>query len=183
MHRTAIAVSVLLAATTVAFTGNRVVTRHVRDDATIFAILENAHTAEIESANLAKDRARTKEVKDFANTLVTSHSEARQQGRDLAQKLGITPTPPKNDPDTAAYNEKMTKLRGANANDFDRAFLEDQIQMHTAVSKALQDSIIPQIQSEELKTYATGLVPTVQEHLRNAQELLKKLPVSPSGQK
>jgi putative membrane protein len=179
MKRAAIAISVLLAASTMAATTHRAPVRAPLDDATIFAILDNANAAEIESGNLAKDRARTKEVRDFAAMLVQAHTDARSQGKDLATKLGVTPTDPKPDPDTTAFKDQMARLRSSPPAEFDRAFLDQQVALHTAVLAALKNTIVPQIKNEELKTLVNGMIPTIEQHRQGAQDLLKKLPTIP----
>ncbi|MGH7581425.1 MAG: DUF4142 domain-containing protein, partial [Gemmatimonadales bacterium] len=65
------------------------------DDATIVAIFDAANTAELETGALAENRASSKELRDFGAMLARDHKMVRQQGRDLAAKLGVTPTPPK----------------------------------------------------------------------------------------
>jgi putative membrane protein len=67
------------------------------DDPTIVAIFDAANTADIETGMLAAERASSKEVRDFGSMLARDHKQVRQQGRDLAAKLGVTPTPPKDD--------------------------------------------------------------------------------------
>src|SRR4051812_19262498 len=68
------------------------------DDATIVAIYDAANTADIETGSLGAKKGTTKQVRDFGAALVAAHTGARQQGRDLAAKLGVKPTPPKDDP-------------------------------------------------------------------------------------
>src|SRR5690242_21565637 len=65
------------------------------DDATIVAIFDAANTWDIQTAQLAEKKGTTKDVRDFAAMLVHDHTMVRQQGRDLAKQLGVTPTPPK----------------------------------------------------------------------------------------
>jgi predicted outer membrane protein len=57
----------------------------------------------------------------------------RQQGRHLAKKLNVVPTPPAGDQsaqDQAAVIRRLSGLRGA---EFDRAFLEREVQFHKDV--------------------------------------------------
>src|SRR5215217_8081043 len=67
------------------------------DDPTIVAIFDAANTADIETGTLAAELGSSKEVRDFGAMLARDHKMVRQQGRDLAAKLGVTPTPPKDD--------------------------------------------------------------------------------------
>lgn len=65
------------------------------DDPTIVAIFDAANTWDIQTGELAAKNGSTKEVRDFGAMLARDHKNVRQQGRDLAKKLGVTPTPPK----------------------------------------------------------------------------------------
>src|SRR3954469_22733687 len=64
------------------------------DDPTIVAIFDAANTYDIETGELALHRARAQDVKDLARQFVSDHKAVRQQGRELAKKLSVTPTPP-----------------------------------------------------------------------------------------
>jgi putative membrane protein len=64
------------------------------DDATIVAIFDAANTWDMETGELAAKKGTTKEVREFGEMLVRDHRQVRQQGRDLASKLGVHPTPP-----------------------------------------------------------------------------------------
>src|SRR5256885_2696520 len=67
------------------------------DDPTIVAIFDATNTADIETGALAAEKAQSKEVRDFGRMLADVHTAVRKQGRDLAAKLKVTPTPPKDD--------------------------------------------------------------------------------------
>src|SRR5688500_15146498 len=64
------------------------------DDPTIVAIFDAANTADMETGALAEKRGSSKEIREFGAMLVRDHRMVRQQGRDLAAKLRVTPTPP-----------------------------------------------------------------------------------------
>src|SRR5690242_12902162 len=67
--------------------------RAALDDPTIVAIFDAANTWDIETGRLAEKKGTTKEIRDFGAMLAHDHTMVRQQGRDLAKKLGVTPTP------------------------------------------------------------------------------------------
>jgi putative membrane protein len=145
------------------------------DDATIVAIFDNANTADIETGKLAAERGHSKEVRQFGAMLARDHAMVRQQGRDLAKKLGVTPTPPTEDKtaqEQAAVIRRLSALRGA---EFDRAFLEREVQFHSDVIAAVQATLLPAIKNEELKALVVKVAPAFQAHLRMAQSLGKQL--------
>src|SRR5512133_3362642 len=68
------------------------------DDPTIVAIFDMANTNDAETGALAVQRGQSKEARDFGAMLMRDHGSVRQMGRDLARKLGVTPTPPPEGP-------------------------------------------------------------------------------------
>jgi putative membrane protein len=145
------------------------------DDATIVAIFDNANTADIETGKLASERGHSKEVRQFGAMLARDHAMVRQQGRDLAKQLGVTPTPPAGDKsaqDQAAVIRRLSALRGP---EFDRAFLQHEIQFHTDVIAAIQTTLLPAIKNEQLKALVVKVAPAFQAHLQMAENLGKQL--------
>src|SRR5438046_9077544 len=65
------------------------------DDRTIVAIFDEANTADIETGALAEKMGASKEVRAVGTRYKEDHTRVRQHGRDLAKKLGVTPTPPR----------------------------------------------------------------------------------------
>src|SRR4051794_33572916 len=62
------------------------------NDPTIVAIFDAANTWDIETSGLGVKKGTTKAIRDLAAQLVRDHTMVRQQGRDLAAKLKVTPT-------------------------------------------------------------------------------------------
>jgi putative membrane protein len=144
-------------------------------DATIVAIFDNANTVDIETGALAAKRGSSNEVRQFGAMLARDHEMVRQQGRDLAKKLGVTPTPPEGDrsaQDQAVLISRLSKLSGA---EFDRAFLQREVQFHRDVIAAVKTTLLPAIQNEELKALVVKVAPAFQAHLDMAENLGKRL--------
>jgi putative membrane protein len=142
------------------------------DDPTIVAIFDAANTWDIETGALAAKKGHTKDVRDFGAMLVRDHKVVRQQGRDLAKKLGVHPTPPKDFTMAADHLAAMKKLRSRKGAAFDKAFLEHEVAYHKAVIDALNGSLIPAIQNAELKALVVKIVPAFQAHMVKAQSML-----------
>lgn len=149
--------------------------RHTLDDPTIVAIFDAANTADIETGSLAAKRARSKAVRDYGAMIAHDHDAVRQLGRDLAKKLGVTPTPPAHDASAKAHAQAMAALRAQHGADFDRAFLQHEIAFHQAVIDAIQTTLLPAIQNEELKALVVQVAPAFQAHMLAAQRLEKEL--------
>ena len=145
------------------------------DDATIVAIFDAANTADIKTGSLAAERAHSKEVRDYGAMLVKDHSAVRQLGRDLAKKLGVTPTPPADDASAKAHATAMASLRAARGTEFDRAFLRHEVTFHKAVIDAIQTTLVPAITNPELKALVLKVAPAFQAHMLAAERLEAKL--------
>jgi putative membrane protein len=146
------------------------------NDPTIVAIFDAANTWDIESASLAATRTKNKDVATLAQEFIRDHTAVRQQGRDLAKKLGVTPTPPQNPPLYQDHLAAMAKMRPLTGAAFDRAFLTNEVAYHKAVIDAINNTLLPAIQNAELKALVVKVVPAFQAHLAAAQQLLAKLP-------
>jgi putative membrane protein len=142
------------------------------DDPTIVAIFDAANTYDMETASLAASRARSKDVREFGAMLVRDHRNARQQGRDLAKKLHVIPTPPKNFALAKAHIAAMRSLRGLKGRAFDRAFLKHEVDFHNAVIDAVTHTLLPAIQNAQLKDLVTKVAPAFVAHRDRAQNLL-----------
>jgi putative membrane protein len=168
----------VLAVATVAFTIRTakaaLVPSHSLDDATIVAIFDAANTSDIETGELAAKLGSTKTIRDFGAMLARDHKNVRQQGRDLAKKLGVTPTPPKDDDSAKQHAAIMKKLRGLSGTEFDKAFLENEVGYHEAVIAAVQKTLLPAIQNAELKDLVTKVAPAFVAHRDAAKNLLDK---------
>jgi putative membrane protein len=144
------------------------------DDATIVAIFDAANTADIETGRLASERGSTEAIRNFGKMLMNDHTVVRQQGRDLAARLGVTPTPPKDDAATRAHDEAMQKLRGLSGKAFDRAFLQHEVAFHASVIDAVKKTLLPAIQNAELKALVVKVTPAFVGHEQAAEAMLKK---------
>jgi putative membrane protein len=152
---------------------------HIRqaalDDATIVAIFDAANTADIETGKLAARRGHSNEVRQFGAMLARDHDMVRQQGRDLAKKLGVTPTAPKDDQgaqNRAAAMQRLSRLRGPA---FDRAFLRQEVVFHETVIAAIEETLLPAIKNEELRALVVKVAPAFKAHLDMARNLDKQL--------
>jgi len=142
---------------------------HIRqpalDDATIMAIFDNANTADIETGKLAARRGHTNEVRQFGAMLARDHQMVRQQGRDMAMKLGIMLTPPSGDQSAQDHAAAMQRLSGLQGREFDSAFLKHEVLFHETTIAALENTLLPAIASEELRAMVVKVAPAFKAHL------------------
>ena len=151
------------------------VTQPALDDPTIVAIFDAANTADVGTGELAARRGHSQEVRDFGAMLVRDHKAVRQQGRDLAKKLGVVPTPPADDASAKAHKTAMTRLKALRGQAFDHAFLQHEVAFHKGVIDAVTTTLLPAIRNAELKDLVVKVAPAFQAHMIAAANLDKKL--------
>lgn len=145
------------------------------DDATIVAIFDMANTNDAETGALAVQRGQHPEVRAFGEMLVRDHHGARQLGRDLAKKLGVTPTPPPEGPFSLKHKAAMKALREVPASEFDQAFLKHEASYHAEVIQLVTETLLPAIVNAELKALVVKVSPAFEAHRVGADALAKRL--------
>jgi putative membrane protein len=145
------------------------------DDAAILATVDFMHTAEIESGQLAQEQGEAPEVKELGRSLVAAHTQARDDARNLAGKLGLSPKRPAADPVAREHGEALTRLRGQEGKAFDRAFIEHEVAFHQAALEKVKTSLIPSASRPELRAYLNRLAPALQAHLEEARVLQTRI--------
>lgn len=145
------------------------------DDPTIVAIFDAANTADIETGKLAAERGGSDAVRQFGAMLARDHQTVRQQGRDLAKKLGVTPTPPADQSGAQAHAAAMRKLSKLSGSDFDRAFLQHEERFHREVIAAVKTTLLPAIKNQEVRDLVVKVAPAFQAHMEMAQNLSQRL--------
>ncbi len=145
------------------------------DDPTIVAIFDIANTNDIETGTLAMQRGQSKEVRDFGAMIVRDHRGMQQTGRDLAKKLGVTPTPPPEGPFSLKHKAAMQMLREVKTAEFDQAFLKHEASYHAEVIQLVTETLLPAIVNAELKALVVKVSPVFEAHRAGADGLSKRL--------
>ena len=144
-------------------------------DANIVALLDEANKADSSAGALARPKATNPEVKAFARLMMSEHHALRQQGRQLATRLKVTPEPPANNPLAPLVESEMTALKATEKGaEFDRVYIEQEIAAHKAVLD-LMDDAEGQAQNEQLKALIEQAKPVIQKHLDQAEKIQENL--------
>jgi putative membrane protein len=134
--------------------------------------------AEVDLGNLAKEKASSPEVKQFAERMVTDHSKANDELKDWAEKNHVT-LPAQLDAKHKATRARLEKLSGAA---FDKAYMRDMLSDHkTDVAKFKTES--KSAKNADLKDWAGKTLPTLEDHLKQAQDTASKVGVSTMARK
>jgi putative membrane protein len=103
------------------------------------------------------------------------HHALRQMGQDLAKKLNVTPQMPSDNnseaQDKAWVDSLQSMPKGAA---WDKAYIDHEVAMHTQVLATLHTAE-GAAQNAELKSLITKAIPTIESHLKKAQDIQSKL--------
>jgi putative membrane protein len=144
-------------------------------DANILALLDEANVADSSEGAIAATKGTSAAVRNFGKQMVSDHHKLRVQGEALAKKLNITPTAPADDNISSDAQKEMDNLNStAKGKDFDKAYIDGQVNDHKAVL-ALAVKAMGEAQSTELKNLIQKATPTIQGHLDKAEAIQKTL--------
>ena len=125
-------------------------------------VMEAAHgnMAEVELGKLAADKGASDAVKQFGKRMTDAHGKANAELKDFAEKKGLT-LPADLDPKHKQLRDRLAKLNGA---DFDRAYANEMVKDH---------------KDPDLKAWASKTLPTLEDHLKQAQDMQAQLKSAP----
>jgi putative membrane protein len=142
------------------------------NDAQIASIVVTANQVDIDAGKLAESRSSNKEVKEFAQRMVTDHAGVNKQATELVTKLKVKPE--ENDTSKslkAGGDANLKKLQGLKGAEFDRAYVDNEVAYHQAVLDAVDKTLIPNARNEELKGLLVKVRPAFVAHLEHAKHL------------
>lgn len=142
-------------------------------DRTFVSNAAEANLGEIETAKMIEQKSKDPGVKDFADRMVTDHTQASQRLATVAQMTGVT-LPATPSADDRAQKDELEKLSGAKLNE---TYLHDELAGHKQVISAFE-SEIEHGQDQAVKNYASQTLPTLQDHIRIAEDVAGKMGMS-----
>lgn len=142
------------------------------NDAQIAHIAVTANAIDSAAGVLARQKGAAKEVKDFAQTMITDHTAVNKEAVALATKLGVTPE----DNDTSrslksGADASTATLQGLTGAAFDKAYIDNEVTYHQAVLDAIDKTLVPSAQNGELKALLEKVRPAIAAHLDHAKRI------------
>lgn len=152
--------------------------------------------AEVELAKMAEQKAASPAVKRFAEMMVTDHTKAGDQLKQIAASYNIQPDTTKDNDKHKDAMDKLSKLRGA---DFDREYMKTMVDDHKdavgdlesrvdsnapvkdrLANKPDKDTNVKPESSDNhvdasINQWAASTLPTVRHHLDEAKQLNDQL--------
>jgi len=144
-----------------------------RSDAHFVKEASQGGLMEVRMGQTAKDHASNADVKNYGEMLVKDHTKANEKLSQIASEKGVN-LAKEVEPKHTDMIKDMEKKSGA---DFDRAFIEDAVKDHrkdiAKFEKASRD-----LNDSELRAFATETLPTLRNHLAEAERIAKSLGVN-----
>lgn len=139
------------------------------DDKEFFNKTAQAGMTEVKLGNIAKEKTKNAEVKDFAEKMVTDHTKNNESLKKLAESKGVEL--PK---DLDAKHQKVVNdLKAKSGTDFDKAYSALMVEDHEKVRDCL-DKKASQGHAD-LKKWAKDTLPTIKHHLDMAKSMDVKI--------
>jgi putative membrane protein len=139
-------------------------------DPQIAHIAYTAGQLDIEAAKQALSKSKNKDVRAFAEGMMSDHTAVNKKALDLVKKLKVTPE----DNDTSralskAAADKRAELSKLKDGAFDKAYIDNEVAYHK-----LDTTLIPSASNPELKSLQTGLE-IFKGHQQHAEQVAAEL--------
>ena len=152
-------------------------------DPRIAAVSSSANQDEIQTSQLAVQRAQNAQVRQFAEMMVQEHGRLEQQAQSMLAEKRMVPV------DNALSVQRkrnlqvmLDTLRSLSGAAFDREYVLHQIASHMMTLHTLDTSLIPQAQDPQLRTMLQQQVrPAVAAHLQQIKQIHQTLMGGTSG--
>ncbi|MFM0049583.1 DUF4142 domain-containing protein [Caballeronia grimmiae] len=145
-------------------------------DPQIAAIVVTANQVDIDAGKLAGDKTKSKDVKAFAQQMVTDHSGVNKAATDLVKKLDVTP---EDSPTSQSLQQggdaNIAQLKQLSGGSFDKAYIDHEVAYHESVLDALDKTLIPSAKNAELKALLVKVRPAFVAHLEHARHVQAEL--------
>lgn len=137
-----------------------------KDDEQFVAKASASGQAEVQISTMAARQATSPAVKKFAQQMVEDHTKANKELATLAEKLKFRTS----EKLEGRYEEKAAEMKKLSGEAFDREYIAYQVKSHEEAVALFQKQADGGA-SNELRTWAKKMLPTLQMHLKMAREL------------
>ena len=126
--------------------------------------------AEVELGQLATEKGSSDDVKKFGQRMIDDHGKANDQLKQIASSKGVD-LPSEPSAKNKATKDRLSKLSGEQ---FDKAYMTDMLQDHKIDIAAFRRESTSG-RDQDVKSFATQTLPTLQDHLKDAQSIAPKV--------
>jgi putative membrane protein len=145
-------------------------------DDQILEVVHTADTGELEQARLAQSKAQDPRVKGFATMMIKDHTAADRKAMTIAKndKLNMSSSPTSTSLASDALSN-TSSLQGQTGASFDKSYIDTQCKEHQAVLDLIDQTLMPDAKSSDVKDFLTAVRAKVAAHLQHAQDIQKSL--------
>ena len=123
---------------------------------------------EVQLGQMAMQKSSNKGVKDFGQMMVTDHSKANDELKQIAQQQGIAIPQTLSD----SHQKDVDDLSKKTGSDFDKSYMDMMVSDHKSdIDDFKKASMNDNIKDAAIKDFASKTLPTLQMHLDKAQEV------------
>lgn len=142
-------------------------------DRSFFEEATRGGMAEVTLGRLARDRAQSEEVKNFAQRMVEDHSKFNDELLQIGGRLSLTAPANLN----RKHQDLVDKLSKASGVGFDQQYMKAMVDDHKKDVETFRKHADRGDPSDnpQLKTFAATKLPTLQSHLQQAQQILDRI--------
>lgn len=144
-------------------------------DTDISATVMAANTGEIQEGQLALTKSQNTAVREFAQRMVTEHTQLNQMFQRLQGDIGA-PTSNTLSQQLMTTAEQTTQaLQQMQGADFDRAYISNQVAIHEWLLRTLDEALIPGARDSDLERELRTEREWVAAHLEHARQVQASL--------
>jgi putative membrane protein len=145
-------------------------------DPQIAAIVVTANQVDIDAGKLAASTSHTKDIREFAQRMITDHTGVNKSAVDLVTKLKVTPQDnPTSQSLKTGGEENLKNLKTLKGAAFDKAYIDHEVAYHEQVLNAVDKVLIPNATNAELKALLVQVRPAFVAHLEHAKRIQASL--------
>jgi putative membrane protein len=121
---------------------------------------------EVQMGQLASQKGESQAVKDFGQRMVTDHTKANNELKQLISQKGATV------PAELSHHEQSSvdRLQNQSGRDFDKVYAKDMAKDHKKDVKEFEKAA-KDIKDSDLRAWAQKTLPVLQQHLKMAEQM------------
>jgi len=147
---------------------------NVRADAEFIRDVGADNTMHIQLARIAVEKAKNKDVRQFAQRMLTDHKRLQEDWQAMAARNGL----PSSLDMGPKHREKVEELQKVSGKNFDKAYMTLMIQQHQQVSYWQNEG--RNSKSAEVRRLVNQGLPTEEQHLAQAKQIARQIGVDPA---
>jgi putative membrane protein len=172
MKRLLALVSIALCAACASGTAPVQSTTRLEGDPEVAMVIRVANLGEVREGEVARSKAASAAVKDFANMMINEHGAAEDKAETALLKADLpfkdSALSRQLDAESGSATQSLSNMSGA---DFDRAYMDRQILAHQKILETIDSTLVPLARKKALKEVLTETRTTVQQHLEKAKQV------------